>query len=449
MGNRSRSPVLVDYAGRPNPHVEPRQERQPDPPVTHRVGNLTAMFQPAPFKGDDPKEDFEAWIVQLRAAMAINEVPEDKKLNYLTLKLAGGAFTFFTQLKHPQNYSFENAVQALTNRYLNPNDSMMYKIEFRQRDFKVGKETVENYVAQLTKIANKAFPNKEQGRASIVDRFIEGMPKKIKKKCLMMQDPSIQQLQDYVSKILCIDDYCPGLDAGAFNAVTPVANNSAIYHALNEIQSTQVNLHKQSQQTANTLQGLQKKVEDESLDRRQDAAEIKAYKRDKDQARKPYSRTPSKPYYNYPTAPHMQQNNAYPQHVPAVQIQPIAQEWQQPQQPQAMQAPVIQQQPATPQVRPLMAPAQNNFVPAQQQTPQVPQQAQMHYQPNETFPQNNFQQQNFPQNAYQQNQQQRYGSGFQRSHNLFCHFCGIMGHKQMDCRKRMAARGTQNRNQKN
>ena len=335
-GNRNRSPVLIDYAGRPNPNAEPRIVRPPDPPVTHRVGNLTAMFQPAPFKGDDPKEDFEAWIVQLRAAMAINEVPEDKKLNYLTLKLAGGAFTFFTQLKHPHNYSFENAVKALTNRYLNPNDSMMYKIEFRQRDFKVGKETVENYVAQLTKIANKAFPNKEQARASIVDRFIEGMPKKIKKKCLMMLDPTIQQLQDYVSKILCIDDYCPGLEAaGAFNAVTPVADNSAIYHALNEIQSTQVNLHRQSQQTANALQGLQKKVEEESSDRRQDAAEIKAYKRDKDQARKPYSRPQNKPYYNYPTAPHMQQNNAFPQQVPAVQIQPTVQEWQQPQTMQA------------------------------------------------------------------------------------------------------------------
>ena len=80
MGNRSRSPVLVDYAGRPNPHAEPRQARQPDPPVTPRVGNLTAMFQPAPFKGDDPKEEFEPWILQLRAAMAINEVPEDKKI---------------------------------------------------------------------------------------------------------------------------------------------------------------------------------------------------------------------------------------------------------------------------------------------------------------------------------------------------------------------------------
>ena len=175
--------------------------------------------------------------------------------------------------------------------------------------------------------------------------------------------------------------------------------------------------------------------------------EIKAYKRDKDQARKPYSRPQNKPYYNYPTAPHMQQNNAFPQQVPAVQIQPIIQEWQQP---PAMQAPVMQQQqPVAPQVQPLMAPPQNNYVPVQQPTPPVPQQAQTNYQPNETFPQNNFPQQNFPQNAYQQNQQQRYGSGFQRSHNLFCHFCGIMGHKQMDCRKRMAARGTQNRNQKN
>ena len=185
-----------------------------------RVANVAAIWQPGPFHGDE-NEDFEEWLLQLRAAMDIHEVEPEKQIKYLTLKLAGKAFTHFQQLKHPHNASFENAVKALKKMYVNPNQQYKYILKFRKRNFRIGEESIDNYAAMLTKIGHLAFKNKEVAEARIAERFVEGLPNRLKKKCLMQQDKPLSELQEYVSKMLVIDEYCPGDDSGAFNAITP------------------------------------------------------------------------------------------------------------------------------------------------------------------------------------------------------------------------------------
>ena len=505
--SRSRSPhsldIDQDLRGRQNHQRRRRRER--------KVVSNTAMVDLGPFYGkDNSDEDFEEWILQLRAAMDIGEIEEDKKIKVLTVKLKGKAFTHFQQLKPPHNLTFEAAVKALKKTFVNPNQHLKYRIRFSKRNFRMGEESIENYAAVLTKIASLAFKNKADAEARVADRFVEGLPNRLKKKCLMFQDKPLPELLEYVSKLLVIDEYCPGEEAGAFNAITPGVQNT-LFTVLNEIQSAQNNMQKQVQntstvldnlqnQTQNTsfaLDHLQKQVEDEAQDRRYDVEEQRNYKRSKDQVKKkwPQNRDARQNYgYGYqqqqmqpqqqqmhvPMQTQQSQSQAMPQPPVQMQTQPMTQQTQQvpPQVPQ-MQVPQMQvPQMQVPQMQvPQMQVPQMQIpqmqVPQMQEPMQVSQaqmqqmQAPMNGQGYEWTPRpprrqnsNGYNQNGYHQNGYNQNgynqggnnqnrNQQRYGSTFQKSTNAFCNFCGNYGHKQMECYSRKEWIKQNPQNQKN
>ena len=219
--SRSRSPNMLDInrdpRGRHCYQGRRRKER--------KVVNTNAIVDLGPFYGKE-NEDFDEWILQLRAAMDMSEIADHKKIKVLTVKLKGKAFTHFQQLKPPHNQTFEAAVTALQKTFVNPNQHLKYRIRFSKRNFRMGEESIENYAAVLTKIASLAFKNKADAEARVADRFVEGLPNRLKKKCLMFQDKPLTELLEYVSKLLVIDEYCPGEEAGAFNAITPAKAGS-------------------------------------------------------------------------------------------------------------------------------------------------------------------------------------------------------------------------------
>ena len=405
--------------------------------------NFGTMLYPAPF-GGTPDESFRLFQVQLRAAMEFEPFDAATKMAFLTLKLKGDALTAFDQLDVPENQDpFEYAMGQLK-RTFGENESKAYADRFTlgQRKFRRGKETIDAYVTQLKKLAKSAYrppddvdnPERAKARADrVCETFIAGMSGKLKRECMMLPHEdqyNIEILKNHVAKILLIDEYVPEEDVPAFNAMYPGLDEEAILRILTDIKAAQGAIQNQSSKTTEALDSLQKKVEIESTERRNDVEENRNYKRNKDALRKQAPK-PFKQNWNYQPQQMMQQQGGQFTQAPMVQ------------QPMIQQPPIQQQMP--PMTQATMAHPQQNvqYVPGYTATAQP-----MQGHPAQLRPQAPNFQPGYSQNRQrkyrprQQNDESQYGAGFQRTEAAFCRWCGNMGHQVSECRKRIAEKGS-------
>ena len=92
----------------------------------------------------------------------------------------------------------------------------MFKLKFQEQKFNLSRETPEDYLKDLTRLANLAFANSTGGDRSqertrrIRDAFIIGIPSQLRIKFLMeLNTKTVQELCTFVSKRLALKSVLP------------------------------------------------------------------------------------------------------------------------------------------------------------------------------------------------------------------------------------------------
>ena len=80
-----------------------------------------------------------------------------KQVGFLKLHLQGGALNYFLELPAASKNTLNNALLSLENRYLSANRVELYKLKFQERKFIQSKETPEDILTDITRLANIAF----------------------------------------------------------------------------------------------------------------------------------------------------------------------------------------------------------------------------------------------------------------------------------------------------
>ena len=111
-----------------------------------------------PFSGG-PTEDFRVFRELIRSSITLVQVPDAGKVDFLKLYLAGGALSYFLDLPAADKAVLATALTALEKRYFSANQLEFYKPKFQGRRFDASKETPEDFLTDLTQLANLAFAN--------------------------------------------------------------------------------------------------------------------------------------------------------------------------------------------------------------------------------------------------------------------------------------------------
>ena len=199
--------------------------------------------------------------------MSLAQVPNNGKLDYLKLHLTGGALAFFSEIPTADRNKFEKAIEALENRYLIANRIELFKLKFQERKFKLSRETPD-YLTDLTRMANLAFPNPTGGDRSqertrrIRDAFISGMPSQLRLKLLLEPDTkTVQELCTFVSKRLALKRNLPDeATSTAFNAHSFNETTNSMTEALNSIAATNRELIKTQKELGNKMQRFSRDI---------------------------------------------------------------------------------------------------------------------------------------------------------------------------------------------
>ena len=170
---------------------------------------------------------------------------------------------FFLEIPTADRNTFDKAIQALKNRYLSANRIELFKQKFQEQKFNLSRATPEDYLTDLTRLANLAFPNPTGGdelqerTRRIRDAFISGMPSQIRLKLLMEPDTkTVQELCTFVSKRLALKGILPDEEAisTAFNALSFNETTNSMTEALISIAATNRELIKTQKELGNNMQ---------------------------------------------------------------------------------------------------------------------------------------------------------------------------------------------------
>ena len=123
--------------------------------------------------GGNPDEDIEQFIAQATAAMAVQDVQAANEVNYVMLRLKGGALAFFETLDEAaQRDTWAQLQVALRNRYNSANRRMTNQIAFQERYWVEGKESIEDYLTGITKLGILAFANDAERVPHVKEQFM-------------------------------------------------------------------------------------------------------------------------------------------------------------------------------------------------------------------------------------------------------------------------------------
>ena len=214
-------------------------------------------------------EDFRVFREQLESSIAPAQVPKAQQVGFLKLHLQGGARNYFLELPAASKNTLNNALLSLENRYLSANRVELYKLKFQERKFNQSKETPEDFLTDITRLANIAFADSGGNDYSaertrrIRDAFISGMPTHIRLKLLMQPETTtVNDLCASVSKRLTLKSILPDEDAQAtgFNSITD-NSTSSLATALNNIATANKNLASSQRELGRQMNKMQISVD--------------------------------------------------------------------------------------------------------------------------------------------------------------------------------------------
>ena len=144
-----------------------------------------------------------------------------------------------------------------------------YKLRFQERKFNQSKETPEDFLTDVTRLAIIVFADSGGNDYSakrtrrIRDSFISGMPTHIRLKLLMQPETTtVNDLCASISKRLTIKSILPDKDAQAtgFNSITD-NSSSNIATALNNIADANKNLASSQRELGRQMNKMQTSVD--------------------------------------------------------------------------------------------------------------------------------------------------------------------------------------------
>ena len=119
---------------------------------------LQPFLKIASFTGNS-NENFDEFGSLLRAGITVGGVNNANQPAFLKLNLSGGALCFYNGLPAATPDNLNNALTALRYRYNQTGHQKFHRIKFQERKFDSTKESPEDYVVDLQRLANRAFPN--------------------------------------------------------------------------------------------------------------------------------------------------------------------------------------------------------------------------------------------------------------------------------------------------
>ena len=199
-------------------------------------------------------ENFDEFESLLRAGIAVGAIAEAQQPAFLKLNLSGGALRFYSGLADATRNDLDDALTALRDRYNQTANQEFHRIKFHERKFDSVKESPEDYIVELQRLALRAFPNVAAGAHGaaidcadertrrVKEAFIQGMPIKFKRKLLKEpKERTVEELGRQITRELWImnaypDDSYPG----AFQQLGYSDDNTV---QLNLLQNNQVKMH--------------------------------------------------------------------------------------------------------------------------------------------------------------------------------------------------------------
>ena len=222
---------------------------------------VQAFLKITSFTGNS-SENFDEFEQILRSGIVVGQVEAAHQPAFLKLNLSGGALRFYGSLAQATQDDLDLALTALRNRYNQTANAEFHRIRFQERKFDSTKESPEDYIVDLQRLALRAFPNiaavggnpavnrADERTRRVKEAFIQGMPIKFKKK-LLKEPPerTVDELGRTITKELWIKDTYPDESyPGAFQQLTGTSHATDVTMAtLSALQDRQESMHNSHQ----------------------------------------------------------------------------------------------------------------------------------------------------------------------------------------------------------
>ena len=235
-----------------------------------------AQLQPflsfTPFSGSE-KDNFTQFERQLRSCIGLAAIDEDQQHRYLHLHLKGIALVFCDQLTEAIREDLDQALDALRNRYVNPDRIELYKLQFQNRKLKQSEESIHDFLTELQRLASLAFPNIAARAAAagvpavaaedrsnervrrVKENFINGLPNKLKKYLLTLPDhTTVEDLCERASRRAMLEEQYPEDDVGTAFSEISASQMTSLTQSMSALNKNQTELKETTDNLAKSLE---------------------------------------------------------------------------------------------------------------------------------------------------------------------------------------------------
>ena len=126
-----------------------------------------------PFGGSDT-EDFAQFEQFFQGYVGVAGIANDQQANFLQLHLRDNELQFFQTLPALTRTDVPLSLTALRDHFCNPQLQEVHVLKLEQSKFDIKKDSPENYLVQLTKKAQRAYPTPALPAVAPIDGTIAG-----------------------------------------------------------------------------------------------------------------------------------------------------------------------------------------------------------------------------------------------------------------------------------
>ena len=162
-------------------------------------------------------ENVDEFESLLGTGTAVGAIAEAQQPAFLKLNLSGRALRFYSGLADATRNNPDDALTALRDRYNKTANQEFHRVKFHERKFDSVKESPEDYIVELQRLALRAFPNvagvahgaaidrADERTRRVKEAFIQGMPIKFKRK--LLKEPQERTVEELGRQITRAVDY--------------------------------------------------------------------------------------------------------------------------------------------------------------------------------------------------------------------------------------------------
>ncbi|XP_063727164.1 uncharacterized protein LOC134854735 [Symsagittifera roscoffensis] len=260
-----------------------------------------AQISVEPFGGSD-NEDFAQFEQLFQGYVGVAGIANAQQANFLQLHLRDSALRFYQTLPALTRADVPLSLAALRDHFCNPQLQEVHVLKLEQSKFDIKRDSPENYLVNLTKKAQRAYPTPDLPAVAPIDGaladaaaaadtarfhretaqrqerldaendhrnnqikrlFIKGMPNWLRSK--MMEQPAattVQELCNLARKQMTIRDVCRNEDypEDSFNEIGDTVSHNLI-SALSKLTTAQEQIEKQLNEVRSELSDQRKMIQ--------------------------------------------------------------------------------------------------------------------------------------------------------------------------------------------